>query len=79
MSQADVTSSTRAAMLSLKWRVDFTCLNCSNKTHFAFSVGHGLVDPNFESVLWNFECFRHALVVSVCHVCLLPESPDESI
>ena len=65
-------------MLSLKGRVDFTCLICCNQTHFAFSVGHDLVDPSFESVLWKLECFRHALVVSVCDVCLLPETPDDS-
>ena len=57
---------------------DFTCLICCNQTHFAFSVGYELVDPSFESVLWKFECFRHALVVSVCDVRLLSETPDDS-
>ena len=46
-------------------RVDFTCLVCCYQTHFALTVGHELVDPSFESVLWKLECFRHALVVSV--------------
>ena len=32
-------------MLSLKGRVDFTCLNCFGQTHFASAVGHELVDP----------------------------------
>ena len=32
-------------MLSLKERVDFTCLNCFGQTHFASAVGHELVDP----------------------------------
>ena len=45
--------------------VDFTCLICCNQTHFAFTVGHELVVPSFESVLWTLECFRHAIVVSV--------------
>ena len=36
-----------------------------NQTHFAFTDGHELVVPSFESVLWKLECFRHALVVSV--------------
>ena len=78
MSRADVTNSNRAAMLSLKGRVDFTCLICCNQTHFAFSVGHEVVDPSFESVLWKSECFKHALVVSVCDVCLLPETLVDS-
>ena len=38
-------NSNRAATLSLKGRVDFTCLNCFNQTHFASAVGHELVDP----------------------------------
>ena len=59
-------------MLSLKGRVDFTCLICCNQTPFAFSAGHEVVDPSFE------ECFRQALVVSVCDVCLLSETPDDS-
>ena len=74
MSRVDVTSSNRAAMLSLKGRVDLTCLICCNQTHFAFSVGQ----TSFESVLWKLECIRHALVVSVCDVCLLPVTPDDS-
>ena len=53
--------------------VDITCLICCDQTHFAFSVGHELVGPSFESVLWTLECFRHALAVSVCDVCLLPD------
>ena len=65
MSRADVRNSNRAAMLSLMGRVDFTCLICCNQTHFALTVGHELVDPSFESVLWKLESFRHALVVSV--------------
>ena len=35
----------RAATLSLKGRVDFTCLNCFCQTHFASAVGHEFVDP----------------------------------
>ena len=31
-------------MLSLKGRVDFTCLKCLSQTHFASAVGHELVD-----------------------------------
>ena len=58
--------------------VDFTCLICCDQIHIAFSVGHELVDPSFESVLWNLECFRHALVVRVCDVRLLLETPDDS-
>ena len=73
MSRADVTNSHRASTLSLKERVDFTCLICCNQAHFAFPVGHEFVNPSFELVLWKLECFRHALVVSVCDVCLLPE------
>ena len=46
-----MTSSDRAAMLSLKGRVDFTCLICCNQTHIAFSVGHEFANPSFESVL----------------------------
>ena len=65
MSRADVKNSNRAAMLSLKGRVDFTCLICCNQTHFAFTVGHKLVGPSFGSVLCKVECFRHALEVSV--------------
>ena len=45
MSCADVRNSNRAVTLSLKGRVDFTCLFCCNQTHFAFSDGHELVDP----------------------------------
>ena len=75
---ADVRNSNRAAALSLKGRVDFTCLTCCNQTHFAFPVGHEFVNPSFESVLWKFECFRHALVVSVCDVCVLPETLVDS-
>ena len=36
--------SNRAAMLSLKRRVDFTRLNCFSQTHFASVVGHKSVD-----------------------------------
>ena len=35
MSCAEVRNSNGAAMLSLKGRVDFTCLNCFSQTHFA--------------------------------------------
>ena len=52
-------------MLSLKGRVDFTCVICCNQTHFASAVGHEFVDASFESVLWTLERFRHALVLSV--------------
>ena len=78
MSRADVTNPNRAAMLSLKRRVDFKRLICCNQTRFAFSVGHELVHPSFESVLWKLEFFRCALAVSVCDVCLLPETPVDS-
>ena len=37
-------NSSRAATLSLKGRVDFTCLLRCNQIHFASVVGHGLVD-----------------------------------
>ena len=53
MSCAHVRNSNRAAMLSLKGRVDFTCLNCFSQTHFAFTGGHELVGPSFESILWK--------------------------
>ena len=43
MSCVDVRNSSRVAMLSLKGRVDFTCLNCVSQTHFASAVEHGLV------------------------------------
>ena len=42
MSCADVRNSNRAATLSLKGRVDFTCLLCCNETHIASDE---LVDP----------------------------------
>ena len=45
MSSAEVRNSNRAAMLSLKGRVAFTCLNCFSQTHFASAVGHESVDP----------------------------------
>ena len=53
-------------------RLDESC-RCA-----AFSADHELVDPSFDSILWKSECFRHSLVVSVCDVCLLPETPDDS-
>ena len=65
------------AMLCVTGRVDFTSLLCCNQTHFAFSVGHEFINPSFESVLWKLKCFRHA-VVSVCDVCLLPETSVDS-
>ena len=37
-----------AATLSLKGRVDFTCLNCFSQTRFASAVEHELVDPHVE-------------------------------
>ena len=51
-------------------------------SHVSFVVirlsSHSQLDPSFESVLWKLECFRHALAVSVCDGCLLPETPDDS-
>ena len=41
MNCADVRNSDRAATLSLKGRVDFTCLFCCNQTHFTSAA-----DPN---------------------------------
>ena len=38
-------NSNRAATLSLKGRVDFTCFNCFSQTHFESAVGHVVVDP----------------------------------
>ena len=35
LSRLDERSSNKAATLSLKGRVDFTCLNCFSQTHFA--------------------------------------------
>ena len=59
---AGVTNSNRAATLSLKGRVDFTCLNRFSQTHFATAFRH--ISIRF-SVSLNSECFSHALVVSV--------------
>ena len=62
MSCAEVRNSSRAATLSLKGRVDFTCLNCVCQTHFASAVGHVLVDPNVERVLsWRRVSYEQQL------------------
>ena len=45
MSCVGVKNSNRASTLSVKGRVDFTCLNCFSQTHFSSAVGHELVDP----------------------------------
>ena len=45
MSCAEMRNSNRAATLSLKGRVDFTCFNCFSQTHFESAVGHVVVDP----------------------------------
>ena len=42
--------------------VDFTCLNCFGRTHFASAVEHELVPL---SIFWNSECFSRAFVVSI--------------
>ena len=42
---AGVRNSNRTATLSLKGRIDFTCLNCFSQTHFASAVGHEFVNP----------------------------------
>ena len=57
-----VINSNRAATLSLKGRVDFTCLNCFSETHFATAVRQ--ISAQL-SVLRKSECFKHALVISV--------------
>ena len=41
-------------MLSLKGRVDFTCLNCFSQTHFASEVGHELVKCRTRSIMEGF-------------------------
>ena len=54
-------------MLSLKGRVDFTCLICCKlDSQFAFSVGHEFVDPSFESVFVEIAVFQ----TCACRQCL---------
>ena len=75
MSRADVKNSNKAAMLSLKGRVDFMSLLCCKlDSLFAVSFGHEFFDPSFESVLWKLEYLRNAFVVSVCDT----KTPDDS-
>ena len=47
-------------MLSLKVRVDFTCLICCGQTHFALTVGHELVEVlmRLQSVCVTCPCFQ---------------------
>ena len=45
MTCAEVRNSSSGATLSLKGRVDITCLHCFSQTHFASAVGHESVDP----------------------------------
>ena len=69
MSCAEVRNSNRAAMRSLKERVDFTFPNCFSQTHFASAVRH--ISIQF-SILRKSECFKHALVNSVSDLTQVP-------
>ena len=44
--------------MSLKGRVDFTCLNCFSQTHFASAVGHVSVDPKRLNAFFHGEGFH---------------------
>ena len=78
MSCAGEIISSKAATLSLKGRVDFTCLNCFSQTHFASAVERALVDPDVDCVLsWRRVSCEQQLDTfqPCCHFCGIHSVP----